>query len=170
MAGSAILGDNLIDDLAPDIDELRTDLYADFGVTSFNFQLIKRTWLGSSGLEGDGDYHDETITLEPPPKIQQWDGYKWVLLAAGYHEDGEIRVSKVSLTYTWNELTGGDLAKNQQFFYRLVDAHGQGQKDRLLRQSRPPQVIRDSKTLIPGWVMWLMDMNISRTAPVEVTP
>ena len=57
MAGSAILGDNLIDDLAPDIDDLRTDLYADFGVASFNFQVIKRTWLGSSGLEGDGVSH-----------------------------------------------------------------------------------------------------------------
>ena len=34
MAGSAILGDNLIDDLAPDIDDLRTDLYADFHVPS----------------------------------------------------------------------------------------------------------------------------------------
>jgi hypothetical protein len=83
-------------------------------------------------------------------------------MSAGVHEDGEIRVSEISLTYTFADLTGAlePLQRNQQFFYRFADAHGQGQEDRLLKQNRPPQVIRDSKTLIPGWCMWLMDMNI----------
>jgi hypothetical protein len=167
MPGSATMGTNLIDDLMPDVDDLRGDLNADFGTRPFNVQTIKRTWLGPSGIEGDGDFQDVITTITPTPRVEQWDGYKWVLLAAGYHEDGIIRVSEVSLTYTWNELTGGDLERNQQFFVRFVDAHGQGQKDRILRQSKPPYVDRE-KTI--GWMLWLMDMNISRTAPVEVAP
>ena len=167
MSGTAILGDNLIDDLMPDVDDLRGDLNADFGTRPFDCQTVLRTWLGDSGMEGDGDFRDVITTITPAPRVEQWDGYKWVLLAAGVHEDGIIRVSEVSLTYTWAELTGGTLEKNQQFFYRLVDAHGQGQEDRILRQSKPPFVDRE-KTI--GWILWLMDMNISRTAGVEVQP
>jgi|SRR5208283_1668951 len=167
MSGTAILGDNLIDDLMPDVDDLRGDLNADFGTRPFDCQTVLRTWLGDSGMEGDGDFRDVVTTITPAPRVEQWDGYKWVLLAAGVHEDGIIRVSEVSLTYTWAELTGGTLEKNQQFFYRLVDAHGQGQEDRVLRQSKPPFVDRE-KTI--GWILWLMDMNISRTAGVEVQP
>jgi hypothetical protein len=170
MPGSAILGDNLIDDLVPDVDDLRGDLNDDFGTRAFDMQTILRTWLGSSGMEGDGDCRDVVTTITPAPRIEQWNGYKWQLLAAGVHEDGEIRVSEVSLSYTFAELCGpqgADYQKNQQFFYRLVDTNGQGQEDRILRQNRPPFVDRE-KTI--GWVMWLMDMNISRTAPVEVQP
>ena len=167
MPGTAIMGDNLIDDLVADVDDLRGDLNADFGTRPFNCQTVLRTWLGDSGMEGDGDFRDVITTITPAPRVEQWDGYKWVLLAAGVHEDGIIRVSEVSLTYTWAELTGGTLEKNQQFFYRLVDAHGQGQEDRILRQSKPPFVDRE-KTI--GWILWLMDMNISRTAGVEVQP
>ena len=109
MSGTATLGDNLIDDLVADVDELRGDLNADFGTRPFDFQTVLRTWLGSSGMEGDGDFHDVVTTITPAPKVEQWDGYKWVLLAAGVHEDGTIRVSEVSLSYTWGELTGAGL-------------------------------------------------------------
>jgi hypothetical protein len=175
MSGTAIMGDNLIDDLVADVDELRGDLNADFGTRPFNFQTILRTWLGDSGMIGDPDFRDVVTTITPAPRVEQWDGYKWVLLAAGVHEDGEIRVSEVSLSYTYGELTGkglgaglnGNLEKNQQFFYRLVDAHGQGQEERILRPNRPPFVDRE-KTI--GWMLWLMDMNLPRTAGVEVNP
>ena len=166
MPGSAVLGTNLIDDLVPDVDDLRGDLNADFGTRPFNMQTVLRTWAGQ--MEGDGDTHDVVTTITPAPRVEQWNGYKWVLLAAGVHEDGEIRSSEVSLSYTFAELVGpSDIAENQQFFYRLVDAHGQGQEERILRQNRPPFVDRE-KTI--GWVLWLMDMNISRTSPVEVDP
>ena len=167
MPGTAIMGDNLIDDLVADVDDLRGDLNADFGTRPFNCQTVLRTWLGDSGMSGDGDFRDVATTITPAPRVEQWDGYKWVLLAAGVHEDGEIRVSEVSLSYTYAELTGGTIEKNQQFFYRLVDAHGQGQEDRILRPNRPPFVDRE-KTI--GWILWLMDMNLPRTAGVEVQP
>ena len=175
MPGTAIMGDNLIDDLVADVDDLRGDLNADFGTRPFNFQTILRTWLGDSGMTGDGDFRDVVTTVTPAPRVERWDGYKWVLLAGGVHEDGEVRVSEISLSYTYGELTGkglgaglnGNLEKNQQFFYRLVDAHGQGQEERILRPNRPPFVDRE-KTI--GWVLWLMDENLPRTAGVEVNP
>lgn len=165
MAGSAILGSNLVDDLVLDVDSLRGDLNADFGTRPFNMQAIKRTWSGQ--MEGDGDYQDVVTTIEPAPRVEQWDGYKWVLLAAGVNVDGLIRVTEVSLSYTWDELTGGTLGKNQQFFFRLADAHGQSQQERILRQSKPPFVDRE-KTI--GWVLWLMNMNSPNAAPVEIMP
>jgi hypothetical protein len=169
MAGNATLNPNcLIDNLTPMIDQIRSSLYPAFGIDSFRVFTVLRTWAGQ--MVGEGDYTDVVNELSPPPRIEQWNGYKWVLLAAGAHEDGEIRLSEVSLTYTYKDLVG-DLdpaQRNQQFFYRFTDAHGQGQEDRLLRQNRPPQVVRDSKRLIPGWCMWLMDMNIPDGTTPEV--
>jgi hypothetical protein len=164
MAGSATLNDNvLVDSLVADIDELKADLYADFGVRAFNVHTVLRTWTGA--VVGEGDYADVVTTLAPPPLVQQWDGYRWALLAAGVHEDGQIRVTDVSLSYTYAELTGpATIAENQQFFYRLTDAHGQGQEERLLRANRPPQVDREKGMC---WQVWLMDMNLSDQAPVE---
>lgn len=164
MGGSATLGTNLIDRLMPTVDRLRGTLNAQFGTRPFVVQTVLRTWLGPSGMEGDGDYRDVVTTIEPTPHVEKWNGYRGALLAAGVHEDGEIRVSEVSLTYTWDELTGGTLQKNQQFFYRLTDGHGQGQEERILRLNRPPFCDREKSI---GWDLWLMDMNISRTAPVE---
>ena len=167
MPGSAIMGDNLIDDLMVDVDDLRGDLNADFGTRPFQVQTIKRTWLGESGLVGDGDYRDEVNTITPTPRVEKWDGYKWVMLSGGFNADGTIQVSEVSLTYTWDELTGGDLQPNQQFLFRMTDAHGQMQGERMLRQSKPPYVDRE-KTI--GWIMWLMNVNTPDQAPVEVEP
>jgi len=161
MAGNADLNpDVLIDDLVADIDEIRAELYPAFGINSFRVFTVLRTWAGT--MVGDGDFTDVVTELSPPPRIEQWNGYKWALLSAGVHEDGEIRMSEVSLSYTAAELTGAleTQQRNQQFFYRFADAHGQGQEERTLRLNRPPQVVRDSKTMIPGWCVWLMDMNI----------
>jgi hypothetical protein len=140
---------------------------SDFGTRQFNMQAVKRTWLGPSGRIGDGDFRDEVTTITPAPRIPLWNGYKWVMLAGGYHEDGSIVVDEVSLSYTYAELTGGEMQRNQQFFFRLVDAHGQGQQDRILRNSKPPFVDRE-KTI--GWILILMDMNLPRAAQVEVDP
>jgi hypothetical protein len=71
----------------------------------------------------------------------------------------------VSLSYTYAELAGpATIADNQQWFYRLTDAHGQGQAERLLRLNRPPQVDREKNMT---WWVWLMDMNLPDQAPVE---
>jgi len=157
MAGNATLGTNLIDQLLPMIDSLRGTLHPMFGVRAFRVYTVLRTWAGQ--MVGDGDFTDVVTELTPQPRIEQWDGYKWVLMPSGVHEDGLIRMTEVSLTYTHAELTGALDAgqRNQQFFFRLVDAYGQANEDRILRHSRPPFVDRE-KTM--GWICWLMDMNV----------
>jgi len=134
----------LIDDLVVDLDELKGELYADLGMRAFDVQVVVRTWTGET--IGDGEASDQFLTLQPPPEVRSFDGYRWVLLAQGYNASGEIRITDVSLAYTYEQLTGcpagESLGQNQQLFYRLVEAHGQGQEERLLRLKAPPAVDR----------------------------
>ena len=165
MPGSATLNtDRLVDDLVETIDELRGDLHPDFGVRQFRVFAVTRTWAGS--LVGEGDYTDQVAEILPQPKLEQWDGYKWVLLSTGINEDGQVRMSEISLTYTQAELTGGidQDERNQQFFFYLVDAYGQGLTPRCLKHAKPPMPDREKSM---GWICWLMNINIpSGTDPV----
>lgn len=165
MPGNAILGTNLIDELLPMIDELRGDLHPMFGVRPFRVFAVTRTWAGQ--MVGEGDYTDQVVEILPQPKVEQWDGYKWALLATGVHEEGLIRLTEVSLTYTHAELTGAleTDQRNQQFFFRLTDDYGQANEDRILRHSRPPFPDRE-KTM--GWVCWLTDMDIPDGSTPEI--
>lgn len=159
----------LIDDLVGDMDELKSELYADFGVRAFDVQVVIRTWSGA--MLGEGDYSDRCLTLDPPPLVQSFDGMRWVLFPQGFNDGGEIRITDVSLAYNSEQLTGtapGEvLAENQQVFYRLTEAHGQGQEDRIFRLKGPPAVDRESNMC---WVLHLVDANLPDAAPVDEDP
>lgn len=156
MAGSATLdSDVLIDDLVPVIDELRADLHPQFGVRPFRCFVVTRRWDGQQ--VGEGSYKDTIIELTPQPRVLQWDGYKWVLLAQGTHEDGRIRMTEVSLTYTYAQIVQLNLQPNEQFFYVLTDAYGQASERRYLRPARPPFPDREKDM---GWVIEAMDFNL----------
>ena len=161
MPGSATLGTNLIDDLVPDVDDLRGDLNADFGTRPFRCWTVKRSWSGEQ--QGEGDYIDVVAEILPAPRVRSWDGYKWVMTPLGTHEDGLIEVSEISLSYTFNELSTQGLRPNQQFFFVLGEVHGQGSPLRILKQSKPPFPDRE-KTI--GWICILMDENL----PADATP
>jgi hypothetical protein len=155
---------NLIDSLVDVIDDLRGSLHPQFGVRPFRVYTVLRQWTG--GMVGAGDFIDTIVELTPQPRVHQWDGYKWVLLAAGTHEDGKIRLTEVSLRYTYSEIAPSDMQfdsekflRNRQFFYVLADAYGQQSKSRYLRVSKPPFPDREKDI---GWVVDLMDMNIER--------
>lgn len=168
MAGSATLGNNLIDQLLPMVDSLRGTLHPMFGVRPFRVYAVLRTWAGE--MVGEGDFTDIVTEITPQPLLQQWDAYRWQMLSIGTNEDGMVKMTEVSLSYTYAELTGGTIEsaqRNQQFFFRLVDAHGQGSADRILKHSRPPFPDRE-KTI--GWVCWLMNMNIPDGATPELPP
>lgn len=153
MAGSATLNPEvLVDDLVDVIDELRGDLHPSFGVRPYKLSTVLRTW---SGVEqGEGDYQDVVTEISPQPRVFSWNGYHWVETAVGIHEDGDIRVTEVSLTYTFDELTGGRLNRNQQFFMRIEEANGQGSRVRTLRNKTIPYVDREKDM---GWVLVLSD-------------
>lgn len=156
MAGTATLGANLLDRLTPTVDRLRGTLNGQFGTRAFRCFTVLRTWNGE--IEGDGPYEDVVAEIAPAPRVRDWsDRYHWVMTPMGTHEDGLIEVSEISLTYTYDELNPTVIDKNQQFFYVLREAHGNGSAPRVLRMSRPPFPDRE-KTI--GWVVKLMDMNI----------
>jgi hypothetical protein len=156
MAGSAILDpDVLIDDLVPDvIDGLRSELHPEFGVRAYRVFTVLRTWSGKT--TGEGSVAEVETELDPQPRVQRWDGYKFELATCGLDDLGEIKLTEVSLTCTHKDLTGKDdateLGKNQEFLIKLTEAHGQGNPVRFFQHTRPPFVDREKDM---GWVLWL---------------
>jgi hypothetical protein len=136
MSGSAELGDNLVDDLLETVDDLRGDLHPAFGVRQYNLTVVTRTWSG--GAVGDGDYTDTELLIEPQPYISSYQTQyalgklmvEWMGRPMGIDDSGTLYVSEISLTYTQAELMGmGDgvaLGSNQEVFYKVTDALGNG--------------------------------------------
>jgi hypothetical protein len=155
VAGTATLGSNLVDDLVPTVDELRADLYADMGVTQWAVHVIKRQWSGQRRNEGVATIVSD-VTLTPPPMLK--DGDKWALIASGRDERGEVELTGVSLTYTEAELTGGTLEDNEEWYYKLVDAQGQGQDAQYYVLAKPPSTDRTGEL---GWELTLKRAEIT---------
>lgn len=150
MPGSAPRGSNLVDDLLPDIDGLRGDLHADFGVRPFRVYTVRRAWSGT--MVGEGTATDTVAEITPAPRVLTWDGYEFDLTHGGIVSKGELKLTEVSLTYTHTEITGGTLAQNVQWFIRIDEGHGQGQPSRYYVHAKPPFPDREKDI---GWVIWL---------------
>ena len=154
MPGSATLGDNLIDDLVETVDELRADLYEDFGVTQFAVYLVRRTWNGGQRNEGVAS-RSETL-MDPTPLFV--DENKWRLMSHGRDEVGDAALMEVSLTYTEAELSGGTIADNEEFYYKLVDLRGQGHPDQFYTVAESPTVDRERNI---GWMVKLRRAQVT---------
>lgn len=150
MGGSAILGTNLVDDLVSVADDLRRDLYDSMGVTQVTVNRVKRSWSGSERGEGTVTVLFRTA-MDPTPLVKQVDEH-WKLEAHGRDEQGAVRLEEVSLTYTLDELIGGTLAANEEFYYELVDARGQGIDTHYYVPKDKPFTDRE-KTI--GWIVLL---------------
>jgi hypothetical protein len=155
MGGSATLGDNLVDDLVPTVDELRSDLYVSMGVSEWNVHLVKRAWSGPRVNDGVATIVSD-VTMDPPPLFE--DGDKWQRMPHGLDNQGRSRLLEVSLTYTDAELTGGTLQRNEEFYYRLVDARGQGRATQYYRPAGSPVVDRNKSI---GWIVLLERAEIA---------
>ena len=148
MGGSSILGDNLVDSLIPDVvDGLREDLHPQFGVRQFSVFTVTRKC--ASGYIGDGEFTDTEVEIRPQPLVEPY-RTRFELQPCGLDEAGMVTLREVSLTYTEAELTGSigvgaDLAADEQFLYKLTDAHGQGIADSywVLAQRPFPDRIED---------------------------
>lgn len=156
MGGSATLDPNvLVDSLVVDvIDGLRGDLHPQFGVRPYRVFTVRRTWTGQT--PGEGEPIDTVVELTPQPRIESWDGYKWVASPIGIEEDGKVRATEVSLSYTYAELVGDGLAENEQWFIRLSEAYGQGQPDRFFALDGPPFPDREKAM---GWILRLRHIS-----------
>lgn len=144
----------------------KADVFDGLGTRAFTVQTVLRSWTGS--MVGDGDYSDVLVTIaghsEASPIVHELKLDTDDVLPAGTIHEGVVLLSDVPLTYTRAQLYGGDLELNQQFFYRLTDAHGHGQPERILRPSRPPE-IEFSKVV--GWMVWLAYAFLPDWAPVR---
>lgn len=131
VAGSATMNNTiLVDRMAQKADSIRDNLHEKFGVRAFDVKLVTRTWDG--GGIGLGSSTDAAVTLDPKPMVESWNGQKWVPFQFGLVNEGKIRITEVSLTYTYEELTketavgsASCLAANQEFFWQIEGAHGQ---------------------------------------------
>jgi hypothetical protein len=157
LVGAASLNsDVLVDSLVPDvIDGLREDLHPQFGVRAYRTYVVVRTWTGAR--VGEGTFTDDAGELRPQPLVWSWDtlanALRFQQAACGVRELGACKLTEVSLTYTYDQLTGGNaLRDNQELFVAIADAHGQGNHPRLFTHDKPPYVDRVKDM---GWVMFL---------------
>lgn len=148
---SSILYDNLVDDLLPVVDELRGDLHPVFGSREYKVFIVRRTWSGFS--RGDGQKTEAKVEIFPPPLVTHKEGLHYALTEEGKFEEGTLIISEISLAnYQEDDLTGGDIPANQEFFWVLQDAWGQGIRSRAYVLQAPPQPDR-LKSI--GWIVKL---------------
>lgn len=149
--GAAVLGSNLVDSLVPVVDEIRTSLNQELGIRAWRMFAVTRTWSGER--IGEGEYTETQVEFDDPqPMIGEWDGQELKQMTCGIDDNGSIDAAHVSMTYTHEQVAGGTLGDNQQFYIKLTEAHGQGQPDRYYRHARPPEPDR-RKGL--SWNFWL---------------
>lgn len=151
MAGSATIDQTvLVDGLLGTIDALR-DLGRQFGQRAYRMYRVLRTWSG--GAVGEGAYTDVLTEMTPRPCVHPFtEGLDNKLRPCGLMEAGVVKLTEVSLTYTYGELTGAGLSAGQEHLLLLREGYGQGQPDRYWRLDRPPFPDRENDI---GWILWM---------------
>lgn len=152
LIGAATLNSNvLVDSLVPDvIDGLRDELHPAFGVRAYRVYRVIRTWTGKA--VGEGRHSDDAAELRPYPRVAVWTGLKYVQATCGIRELGDVQLSEVSLTYSAEQLDPRALGKNQECFFALGEANGQGSPLMVWAHAAPPFIDRE-KTM--GWILML---------------
>lgn len=108
---------SLRDDLIPLVDDVRRDVVdAVAGLRIHTVSTRRRVWDG--GAPGRGDAVDTDTPLDPVPKVRN--ATKFQTGEAGRFEQSDLRVEKLSATYAQEDLDGGPLDDNEEWFW-LVD-------------------------------------------------
>lgn len=157
MAGSSILGTNLVDSLVPGvIDGIRDALHPGLGVRAFRVYAVTRTY---SGEFGGSDFVDTEVELVPQPLVESYvertgTSLRRVLEPCGIDEAGVVMIKEVSFTYTEAEVAGPPAnPDSQEFLIKIGDAHGQAVPDRYFQPLGPPYPDRIQGM---GWQMRLV--------------
>jgi hypothetical protein len=151
--GSATIGSNLVDSLLSTVDDLRGSLNTDMGTRQWRVYVQRRTY--ASGVVGSGAWTATEIELTPAPLVAP-DDRTFNDSPGGRDEGGFVTLSEVSLTYTEDELNPPYIL-GSEIFYRLAEAHGQSQADRLFQLADPPKADR-VETI--GWIIRLREVNV----------
>jgi len=153
LVGEAVLDpDVLVDSLVSDvIDGLRGELHPGFGVRAYRVYRVIRTWSG--GRPGAGTPTDEVAELLPQPFVAPWDGLETKMGRCGLEDVGDIVLTEVSLSYTYDQLSRrGTLDEDEELLYAIGEGGGQGQPCVVYTLAKPPYCDR-VKDL--GWKVWL---------------
>jgi hypothetical protein len=155
---ASTLGDSLIDQLVPLVDEIRGSLNPAMGLRQYTVTVVTRRW--PSGRRGDtsaGPPTDTELELEPQPKVEFGKGLDYKMEPGGRREEGRLRLTEVSLTYSEDQLAPQGLTQDQEFFYRLTEAVGQNIRSREYHPDGP--IISDREKDI-GWTINLVRRQV----------
>jgi len=153
MPGTATLLGNVLGQVIPALDEVRTALEAAIGDKQWSVWRCVGSWSGTR--RGEGSYSVVETQITPTPKVGWADGsgrLRFDALPTGLDETGQIVLTEVSLTYTEAELSGQTSDPNDEVFYKLVDAQGGGMAPRYFTVNRPPSPDRENGL---GWIVAL---------------
>lgn len=150
LIGAATLDSNvLVDSLVLDvIDGLREELNPTFGVRAYRVYRVIRSWSGRTA--GEGGSTDDAAELRPQPRVKMWNGLRYVQATCGLRELGDVQLTEVSLTYTAEQLDPQTLRANQEIFFAIGEANGQGSPIRVWGHTAPPFIDREKDM---GWVL-----------------
>lgn len=156
MAGSAILGANLVDRLAPLADRMRA-LEDRLGLRQYAVSRVHRRWTGARRLDGDPIYLLDEL-IDPTPEVRlSPSGLEYRPAPGSRMEEGQLELHQVSLTYTEEELRGPALDVTDEWFYRIVDKRGQLWQARRFVLASPPVPDRVREM---GWILRLSRVDL----------
>jgi len=153
------LDSSLVDTLVPVVDSLRAALYPLMGTGAYQVHLVRRRWSGARRSQGTPSIVSDTV-LSPQPRVKFPDNEQalgFEAEATGRQEEGNVDLTEVSLQYTEAELTGEPISLTDEFYYKLVDAHGQQIKARYYVPRKPPIADREKNI---GWTIYLKRVEI----------
>jgi hypothetical protein len=149
----SVLDNSIVDSLLGVVDDVRSSVHSFAGDRQHVVKLVRRTWSGKERYQGED--HLEEIVLSPPPRVmfENLQSRSYTLRPEGRQEDGVVKVTEISLAaYQEDDLTGGDIPPNVEFYWALEDAHGQGLRRREYVLFGPPIADREKDI---GWTVYL---------------
>lgn len=155
----ATLGNSIVDKLIPKVDAIRAKLYGLAGTRQHAVHVVRRRWDGGRRNVGAATIVSDAA-MSPPPAVLDAKGkpLSYEATPIGRDEEGEIELHEVSLTMTEAELLGTPIAANEEWYFRVTDAHGQGIRPRYYVPSKPPRADREKEI---GWIVYLKRAEIS---------
>lgn len=147
------LGTNVLDKLLKTIDNLRSKLHAQYGTRPYRVYSVVRTY--NDNNRQDGYFTEVSTELTPPPQVD-FVSDKFEMLGSGKNSNDKILVSRISLTFSKDQLLPSGLLRNQKHYILLVDNHGENMPNRYFHITGMPTMDRD-KTL--GWYMYCQEIQ-----------
>lgn len=97
-------------------DELRLELVVqEFGLRLDTVRTLTRVWSG--GSPGRGIEMDTYLDITPLPRVSAPPRYSGN--SGGRYEEGDVRLNRISATYTIEQLTGGERGSDTEFYWEI---------------------------------------------------